>query len=192
MQNKKRKKSGERHYCIAAARQDVECVICTEIIHDPCKLNCACDRSFCKTCIERTAIKGRVTCPHCAQECEKGEIKPCSRQWREVLDAIPRRCPNVGCRHKRANYEVISKHAAVECGFRELSCPNDECGQMVLNRKMREHIRLCRGKRCKNFIPPKYGCQEIGTQKEIDLHECKCAVPDEVLNQIRQLLKKKK
>jgi hypothetical protein len=85
----------------------------------------------------------------------------------------------------------MSRHATEECIFRQAKCPNNDCAQIVLFKNMKEHARLCRSKRCKNFIAPKYGCQEMGTQKEIDQHESRCAVPVEILSQIRTLLEKK-
>lgn len=189
----KRKRVEDHKYCFPASSEDVECLICMDIMHDPCRLPCACERSFCRKCLEKLATPaGKVTCPHCAREREKKDISSCSRQWKKVLDAIPRRCPNdPACRHRRSSYQEITSHAATECAYREQTCPNEECGQTIKVKKMKDHLRLCRGKRCKNFIPPKFGCQEIGTQKEIEAHECKCGIPEEVLNQLRQLLKKK-
>lgn len=190
--SRKRKRVEENRYHFPASPADVECMICLDIMHEPFRLNCSCERSFCRKCLLKMPGT-QIQCPHCKQFSSRDEMMACSRQWRNVLDAIPRRCPNdPTCRHKRANYEDIHRHATTECAYREQICPNEECGQMIKCKNMREHTRLCRAKRCKNFIPPKYGCQEMGTQKEIEAHECKCGVPRDVLNQIRQLLLKKK
>jgi hypothetical protein len=187
----KKRRRDASEIVLPVSRADVDCVVCGEVMHDPCCLRCECKQSFCRKCVSKWLEKHHQ-CPHCKQNLIDKTIESCSRQWKNILDSVRRPCPNnSACGFKRGGYEEMSRHATEECIFRQAKCPNNDCAQIVLFKNMKEHARLCRSKRCKNFIAPKYGCQEMGTQKEIDQHEGRCAVPLEILSQIRKLLEKK-
>ena len=192
MRKRKRESGGEQIF-FSAREADVKCLICFDVMHDPCVLGCACGLSFCEKCLLNMPGEETVTCPHCNAVVPRESVMPCCKQWRDVLDAIPRRCPNdSACRYKRGNYAETLQHATRECVHREERCPNEECGQTVRVKNMKEHLRLCRGKRCKNFISPKYGCLEMGTQKEIEAHEARCPVSQDIVAQLKHLLKSRK
>lgn len=62
---------------------------------------------------------------------------------------------------------------------------------MITREKMKEHVRLCRLKRCNNFIgkyeSEVYGCGFLGTRTEVMQHETKCLFSAEALTQLKRL-----
>ena len=172
-------------------RASVICAICQEVMHDPYRTDCCCGKSFCKTCLERW-LKKNPSCPLCKSAATVNSMTACCRQWKEAVDSVKRACPNSAeCRFRMAPFAATTTHAVKECSFRLEACSNEGCGQMILHKNKKEHVRLCKLKRCRNYRPPRYGCQQMGTQKEIEQHELKCQVPQEILKQIDELLKKK-
>jgi hypothetical protein len=186
---KRKNVSGEDVVSLSALRSCVSCVVCSEIVHDPYRVHCPCARSFCRACVEPWLnVNGR--CPACNMEVETRALIPCCREWGEVLDSVPRPCPNDSkCRFKRGGYAEATEHAEKDCAFRLETCPNEACGQIVLHKNKKEHLRLCRLKKCKNFRAPRYGCQEMGTQREIEQHETKCQISADILKQLEELIK---
>jgi hypothetical protein len=92
------------------------------------------------------------------------------------------------CRFKRQSYEDVKEHAEKDCSFRMTNCPNNECDDIFMHKNLREHMRLCRLKRCKNFVAPKYGCTVMGTADFIRQHESKCVISQDLLKQIEELV----
>jgi len=182
--------SGDPAVSLSVPTSAVNCVLCHEIVHDPHRVHCPCARSFCKSCIAKS-LRLRDVCPTCNYQLENVSLIPCCREWGAVLDALPRPCPNdTKCRFRMRGYEEATAHARDVCLFRLETCANEGCGQILFHKNRKEHLRLCRLKKCKNFRPPKYGCQEMGTQKEIEQHEAKRAIPEGILKQIEELIKK--
>lgn len=165
------------------------CAICKEIMHDPTSLGCSCSRSFCFTCINTWLAKTNY-CPLC-----KGKVTDQTifnrgpAEWRDALDSIKRSCPNnPKCRYRRGVYHEAKHHAEQECAFRKVPCPNEECDEILEQRHLKDHLRLCLLKRCKNFRLPRFGCKMMGTADAVRQHEIRCCFSEpEVLKQIEEL-----
>jgi len=178
----------KRDEFVTLSRSFVTCGICTDVIHAPKHLSCPCESSFCETCLKPWLEKSDK-CPGCNTKLKDLTMSDSGRQLRQALDAIKRPCPNSSeCRFRRNGYAETCAHARNECAFRTLPCPNEGCGQIVVQKCMRDHLRLCRLKHCKNFRPPKYGCNVMGTQEFVRQHELKCSFTHEVLKQIDDLM----
>ena len=181
-------KRNRRDDFISIPRSSVVCSICADVMHAPHHLSCACAASFCGTCIVRW-LANSTKCPSCNTKPSDQNPIPCGRQWGEALDCIKRPCPmHADCRFRRGSYDEAQKHAQHDCVFRKVACTNEGCGQVLLHKNMRDHLRLCTLKRCKNFRSPRYGCNITGTQDFIRAHELKCVFTDEVLKQIDYLI----
>jgi hypothetical protein len=186
---KRKKGTGETVVSLSVPRSCVSCVVCSEIIHDPHRVLCPCARSFCKACVEPW-LRENGRCPACNTDVTNRVLIPCCREWGDVLDSVPRPCPNSSkCRFRRGGHEEAALHAQKDCAFRLETCPNEACGQILQHKMMKEHLRLCRLKKCRNFRAPRYGCQEMGTQREIEQHEAKCHIPADILKQLEELIK---
>jgi hypothetical protein len=187
MTSQKRKSSDGAEF-VLIPRSAVLCTICSGIMHHPHHLNCNCTVSFCKTCISQW-MQTNEKCPLC--NVKASVILPCGRQWSDALDSIKRTCPNSDkCRFKRGTYAEAKNHAAQECMFRKIQCPNEECDEIIMHKNLKEHLRLCRLKRCKNCITSQYGCTVMGTSEFIKQHELRCVFSPEVLKQIGELVEK--
>ena len=173
------------------------CGICFQIMHEPCFLtvdSCGCQRSHCRKCLEKWSSE-RDSCPSCnARFIEPPSIISCCRQWGDFCDGVLRHCPHVdggSCKKfKVGDYDDLSKHLLV-CPHQRVRCDNEECGQMIKRSDMKDHVRLCRLKRCSKFIGEYegdlYGCGFMGSRAEVAQHESKCAFSTESLNQIKKL-----
>lgn len=167
-------------------RSLVTCVVCADIVHDPRHLDCACQTNFCASCVSRW-LETSDRCPACNSVVS--EIRTSGRSLSQALDAIKRSCPNdERCRFKRHSYSEVREHATNDCPYRKVACPNDECEEVVAHKNLREHLRLCRLKRCKNFRPPRYGCGAMGTADFIRQHETRCCITADVLRQLEELI----
>jgi hypothetical protein len=177
---------------VSIPRASVVCSICADIIHAPHHLSCACMTSFCETCIVRW-VATHDKCPVCNTKPKKRAKAPipCGRQWGDAMDSIKRACPmHADCRYRRGCYDDTRKHAATECIHRKVACPNEGCDQLIVQKNMRDHLRLCTLKRCKNFRSPRYGCNVQGTHDFIRQHELhRCVFTGDVLKQIDDLIK---
>jgi hypothetical protein len=169
------------------------CSICHLIMHDPAHLECACTRSFCHVCITAWQKKND-SCPLCNTAVARPAVlRRAPMEWSQALDGIKRRCPNnSGCKYKRSFYfpghAATEEHARTECVFRRVTCPNDACDDVLEHRQLKQHVRLCQLKRCKNFRAPRFGCAVLGTAECIRQHELKCCFgEEEVLKQIEEL-----
>jgi hypothetical protein len=175
---------------VSISRSSMVCLICMDIIHAPHYLTCECTTSFCRSCIVRW-MSTHEKCPTCNTKPAEGYEAPipCGKQWGDLMDTIKRACPvHVDCRYRRGSYDATRQHAATECVFREIPCPHIGCGQLVMQKNMRAHTRLCTLKRCKNFRSPRYGCTVQGTIDFIKHHEThRCVFTEEVLKQIDDL-----
>jgi hypothetical protein len=174
---------------VSIPRASTICGICTDVMHAPHNLTCACVASFCETCIVRWLEKSE-RCPACNTQPRDKTINPCGRQWAEALDSVKRACPtHADCRYRRGSFAEAQLHAATECVFRKVSCPNEGCGQRLVQKNLRDHLRLCTLKRCKNFRSPRFGCNVQGTHDFIRQHELhRCVFTVEVLKQIDDLI----
>lgn len=172
----------------------VTCAVCQQIMHDPATLECACRRSFCRECITAWQKK-RGTCPLCNTKVDRcAPLCPGPTEWGEALDSIKRPCPNnPTCRFRRGSYAEARDHAVNECAFRTVTCPNEACDEVLEHRQLRDHLRLCLLRRCKNFRAPRYGCGVMGTIEFVKQHESKCFFSEpEVLKQIEELAASKR
>jgi len=173
---------------VTISRSYVTCGICTDVLHTPKHLPCPCASSFCESCLKAWLEKSD-RCPGCNTKLVDCTMSDSGRQLQQALDTVKRPCPNSSeCKFRRRGYAETRFHARNECAFRTTSCPNEGCGQMVVQKYMREHLRLCRLKHCKNFRAPQYGCSVMGTQDFVRQHELKCSFTDEVLKQIDDLM----
>lgn len=157
---------------------DASCGVCLRVIEDPRVGDCACSQSFCGRCLEEWLVHNK-TCPACAGPVSR--TLPAARQWATLLDRLPRGCPNSSeCKSKKADRAHMQRHALTECPYRVVPCPHEECRQLVQKKKLAQHVRLCRLKRCKNFRGKvdgvALGCTAMGTASEIKVHEHKCMV----------------
>jgi len=175
---------------VSISRSTMLCSICMDIIHAPHYLTCECTTSFCRSCIVRW-MSTHDKCPMCNTKPAEGYEAPipCGKQWGDLMDTIKRACPvHVDCRYRRGSYDATQQHAATECIFRQIPCAHIGCGQLIMQKNMRAHIRLCTLKRCKNFRSPRYGCTVQGTVDFIKHHEThRCVFTEEVLKQIDDL-----
>jgi hypothetical protein len=135
------------------------CGICMQIMHEPCYLNteqCSCRRSFCKNCLAKW-VSEEDRCPHCAKSfTTKPELLACCRQWTDFCDSVLRCCPHgppsgTCNKFKAGDYYALEAHVT-SCIHQKIRCENDECGQMIKRKNMKEHMRLCRLKRCPNAV----------------------------------------
>jgi hypothetical protein len=110
-------------------------------------------------------------------------------EWSEALDSIKRPCPNnSNCRFRRRSFHEAEEHSTSECTFRKVICPNEACDEVLEQRQLKEHVRLCLLKRCKNFRAPRYGCGVMGTVEFVKQHEMRCCFSEpEVLKQVEEL-----
>jgi hypothetical protein len=178
----------KRNDFVSIPRSSVLCSICSDVMHAPHHLSCMCAASFCRTCIARWLQKNEK-CPVCNTVPLEATMVPCGRQWAEALDSIKRACPmHTDCRYRRGSYAEAQHHAATDCVFRKVRCPNEGCAQVVVFKSLRDHLRLCTLKRCKNFRSPRYGCNVKGTNDFIKSHEKTCVFTEEVLKQIDDLI----
>jgi len=189
--NKKQKRSTQEESSqvsmVSIPIASATCAICQQIIHTPAMLECECRRSFCHSCITAWQKKNK-TCPLCNVRVEKPLILG-PAEWCEALDSIKRSCPNnPTCRFRGGSYTQAKDHAVNVCTFRRVCCPNDACDEVLEHRQLRDHLRLCLLRRCKNFRAPRYGCGFMGTIDVVKQHESKCFFNDpEVLKQIEEL-----
>jgi hypothetical protein len=172
------------------------CGICMQIMHDPCYLNtdeCSCRRSFCHKCLAKWA-SDETKCPHCAINfVTTAEIVRSCRQWSDFCDGVFRCCPHGPSgtcnKFKGGDYASLESHVTT-CPHQKIRCQNDECGQMITRKHMKEHVRLCRLKRCPNAVKScsgLYGCGFIGTKSEVAQHKTKCVFSPEAITQIKRL-----
>ena len=191
--NKKKVVKRNRDEIVSIPRSSVVCSICSDIMHAPHHLSCECAISFCKACISRW-MATHDKCPVCNTQPmgpDKGPVSS-GRQWGDAMDSVKRACPvNVDCRYRRGCYADTQHHAANECIYRKIECSNEGCGQLVVQKYMKDHSRLCTLKRCKNFRAPHFGCNVKGTNDYIKQHEInKCSFNnEEVLKQIELMIK---
>jgi hypothetical protein len=173
--------------------KDATCAVCLGVIRDPAVGNCPCGQTFCGVCLEES-LKSTSRCPTC-----NGDVTATAfagRQWANLLDSLPRPCPNSAeCKYKPSPRADIDEHAAGSCSHRLVSCPHAECRQKVPHNKLHEHTRLCRLKRCENFISTldgeMLGCAAMGTPFFIKQHQIKCNNNNaDLLRQIKFLKKR--
>jgi len=188
-EKRKREPAATVEEFVNVPRSLVTCIVCADIVHDPRHLDCACETNFCAACITHW-LESNDRCPACNSAVS--EVKSCGRSLAQALDAIKRSCPNdERCRFKRHSYSEVREHAVNDCPYRKVACPNEECEEVVAHKNLKEHMRLCRLKRCKNFRPPRYGCGVMGTADFIRHHEAKCCIPNDVLRQLEELIANK-
>ena len=142
-----------------SADESYVCGICMQLMHEPCYLNteqCSCRRSFCKNCLAKWVYE-EDRCPHCAKSfTTKPELLACCRQWTDFCDSVLRCCPHgppsgTCNKCKAGDYDALEAHVT-SCIHQKIRCENDECGQMIKRKNMKEHMRLCRLKRCPNAV----------------------------------------
>lgn len=192
---KKRKQTRLSSSSVAADDNDEPylCGICLQIMHDPCFIECDCRRSHCRKCLNKW-IDDNDKCPSCNTQLNGKTPQPSCRQWSEFCDRVFRTCPNVDAgackKFKGGDFKDLCNHLLV-CPRQKIKCDNEECGQWITREKMKEHVRLCRLKRCANFIgkyeSEVYGCGFLGTRTEVAQHETKCLFSPEALLQLRKL-----
>ena len=189
------KKRKAPHVHLSATESDVTCDVCRNVLRDPHTCDCRCGRSFCHACLSKWIAVDR-RCPHCNVALPTDRLNPAGRQFWDILDRIPRSCANsTDCKYRKCARTEMELHAAQDCQYRLVECPNEECDQRVEKRTLSDHLRVCRLQRCCNFrrkitdgeSRKVYGCPEMGTRAEMKAHEPRCHFTGQVLGQIDEL-----
>lgn len=158
---------------------NLDCVICKEHFYFP--ILTPCGHHFCKDCILNWIdMNDLPTCPICKTRFPfyfaNEYIKDCKHDY--FLDQIVRSKCLVDCIYQINGCEEkilpkeLSKHTS-KCLYKRIRCLNYKygCTEYIIRRDLLEHKNDCEFNPC---YGNKYGCEEIGTVEEMDLHSASC------------------
>ncbi len=166
--------------------EELICPICSFLVWDAIKCN-ACDKPFCKICIDKWLKKKTGICPNRCKF-QQGEL---SRTLRNLINKIMIQCTNLsrGCNEK-ISYEHYETHYK-DCQFNLWKCLGKNCTFQDIKSKVLEHVKHCDNitemcKWCKNTFKIQYYmshfnncdmmtetcifCNDLITKKEMNNH----------------------
>ncbi|KHJ80570.1 zinc finger, C3HC4 type [Oesophagostomum dentatum] len=116
------------------------CPVCDQALRAP--IITACGHNFCRQCIK--THDGPIPCPVCQTEVTAESLKSDKKKHRQV-QALVVKCPfhHDGCSWEGPLKEM-QRHAE-RCEYHAIPCTN-ECGKMVPEREMAEHLAICQKK----------------------------------------------
>lgn len=144
---------------------DCLCPICSEVLEDPLETQ-ACQHAFCRPCIS-TWLGDHGSCPLCRHKLTRTGLNPLHRIWREKLGSLQVRC----CYHGNGCTDEmqlvgLSAHM-LNCVYRKMGCPNEDCDTTVLRCDLDAHLAVCP---CRRVACP--DCQLELRSQDLPNHGC--------------------
>ena len=156
---------GYEHSFVDPLPDDLMCMICHHVAREAHQVEC-CGKVFCKACI--TEVNERMgSCPNCRKASPK--IFSDLRGSREIK-RLKVACKNEdkGCDWSGAleSYETHEE----ECGWKEVECPNEGCGEKILKHFVEEHLSVsCPRRKEKCSV-----CLEMVAHEDVPSHPDLC------------------
>ena len=151
----------------------LKCKICSNILLNP--YDCSkCGNTFCFNCINNYKELNK----NCPFGCVDYDINPSSFAIKKFLEKLQFTCANKsnGCT-EIINYNNLENHES-NCKFREIICPNNQCGQKIQWNLLKNHLQ----NECEFSL---FECQYCGiklTRKELVKHCEICGIINKEFN----------
>ena len=101
-------------------------------------LTCPRGHLVCSSCRAKMTTEGQELCPVCREP--MGNNK--SLLAMVVLKNMEHECTNTGCKEK-LTYKVAAKHTKELCKFRKITCPGDNCEEVLPLSSFDQHSKTC-------------------------------------------------
>ena len=158
--------------------KDFVCLLCDQIMNDPCHLTC-CNAKYCKKCVERMRIQ-TLPCVKCQSQTYSVDTDKKDRELEMAIFDLQVYCPlkaqgcpwngRLGDLEDHLQWGVFNPDGSSDCRYLPVQCPNS-CNQNVPRRHMEKHLRT----ECKSRVKKCEFCGERGVADLIDtVHRSSC------------------